>query len=150
MPAGRAAVAARIAPVDGTAAESMRQATRRVEPHMARQLAKVRASSRLGAARRLIAAEALAAVAALIAAYRGGGRFSSDYEAARLTVALRDLRVWADAVLDADLRAAILRTADLSGANLAPASLVGAGGVAGWLHPPLSVFDAGKHLGQWS
>jgi hypothetical protein len=110
--AGRAAVAARIAPVDGTAAESMRQATRPIEQHVARQLAKVRASSRLGAARRLIAAEALAAVAALIAANRGGGRLSSDYEVARLTVTLRDLRIWADAALGADLRAAILRNAD--------------------------------------
>jgi Domain of unknown function (DUF4192) len=94
---GRAAVAARVAPVSGQAAESMRQATRRAEQHVARQLRKVRASSRIGAARRLIAAEGLAAVAAMIAAYRDGGRFGSDYEVARLTVALRDLRVRDDA-----------------------------------------------------
>ncbi|MBV9095173.1 MAG: DUF4192 domain-containing protein [Streptosporangiaceae bacterium] len=95
--AGRAAVAARIAPLGGTAAESMRQATRRAEQHAARQLAKVRASSRIGAARRLIAAEGLAAVAAMITAYRAGGQVSSNDQIARLTVALHDLRVRDDA-----------------------------------------------------
>lgn len=45
----------------------------------------------------MIAAEGLAAVGAMIARYRGGGRFTSDYEVARLTVALRDLRVRDDA-----------------------------------------------------
>ena len=93
----RAAVAARFAPVGGLAAESMQQATRHAEQHAARQLAKVRASSRIGAARRPIAAEGLAAVGEMITRYRGGGRFTSDYEIARLTVALRDLRVRDDA-----------------------------------------------------
>ena len=93
----RAAVAARVAPVGGLAAESMRQATRRAEQHAARRLAKVRAFSPIGAARRLLAAEGLAAVGEMIARYRGGGRFTSDYEIARLTVALRDLRVRDDA-----------------------------------------------------
>ena len=64
---------------------------------MARQLAKVRAASRIGAARRLIAAEAPAAAGAMIAAYRGGGQFTSHYQVARLTVALPDLRVRDDA-----------------------------------------------------
>jgi Domain of unknown function (DUF4192) len=95
--AGRAAVAARVAPVGYIAAESMRQATRRAERHVAQLLAKVRKSSRIGAARRMIAAEGLAAVGAMIARYRGGGRFTSDYEIARITVALRDLRVRDDA-----------------------------------------------------
>jgi Domain of unknown function (DUF4192) len=95
--ASRAAVAARVAPLGGIAAESMRQATRRAEQHIARLLAKVRKSARLGAARRMIAAEGLAAVGAMIARYRGGGRFTSDYEIARITVALRDLRVRDDA-----------------------------------------------------
>ena len=95
--ASRAAVAARVAPLGGIAAESMRQATRRAERHVAQLLAKVRASSRLGAARHMIAAEGLAAVGAMIARYRDGGRFTSDYEVARLTVALRDLRVRDDA-----------------------------------------------------
>ncbi len=94
---GRAAVAARIAPLGGATAESMRQATRRAEQHVARLLAKVRKSSRIGAARRMIAAEGLAAAGAMIAAYRGGGQFTSDYQVARLTVALRDLRVRDDA-----------------------------------------------------
>ena len=95
--AGRAAVAARVAPVGGIAAESMRQATRRAEQHAARLLTKVRRSSRIGAARHMIAAEGLAAVGTMIARYRGGGRFTSDYEIARITVALRDLRVRDDA-----------------------------------------------------
>ena len=95
--AGRAAVAARVAPVGGSAAESMRQATRRAEQHIAQLLAKVRRSARLGAARHMIAAEGLAATGAMIARYRGGGRYTSDYEIARITVALRDLRVRDDA-----------------------------------------------------
>lgn len=73
--ASRAAVAARVAPLGGIAAESMRQATRRAERHVAQLLAKVRKSGRLGAARHMIAAEGLAAVGAMIARYRGGGRF---------------------------------------------------------------------------
>jgi Domain of unknown function (DUF4192) len=95
--AGRAAVAARVAPLGGIAAESMRQATRRAEQHVARLLAKVGKSSRIGAARRMIAAEGLAAVGTMIASYRGGGRFTTDYEIARITVALRDLRIRDDA-----------------------------------------------------
>ena len=95
--AGRAAVAARVAPLGGIAAESMRQATGRAERHVAQLLAKVGKSSRIGAARRMIAAEGLAAVGAMIARYRGGGRFTTDYEVARITVALRDLRVRDDA-----------------------------------------------------
>ncbi len=94
---GRAAVAARIAPLGGDTAESMRQATRRAEQHVARLLAGVRKSSRIGAARRMIAAEGLAAVGAMILRYRNDGRFTSDYEIARISVALRDLRVRDDA-----------------------------------------------------
>ena len=95
--ADRAAVAARVAPIGGIAAESMRQATRRAEQHVAQLLAKVRRTSRIGAARHMIAAEGLAAAGGMIARYRGGGRFTSDYEIARITVALRDLRVRDDA-----------------------------------------------------
>ena len=95
--ATRAAVVARVAPLGGIAAESMRQATRRAEQHVAQLLAKVRRSGRLGAARHMIAAEGLAAVGTLIVRYRDGGRFTSDYEIARITVALRDLRVRDDA-----------------------------------------------------
>jgi hypothetical protein len=95
--ASRADLAARVAPLGGIAAESMRQATRRAERHVARLLAKVCKSARLGAARHMIAAEGLAAVGAMIARYRDGGRFTSDDEIARITVALRDLRVRDDA-----------------------------------------------------
>src|SRR5690349_6815274 len=55
--ASRAALAARVAPLGGIAAESMRQATRRAERHVTRLLAKVRRSGRLGEARHMIAAE---------------------------------------------------------------------------------------------
>jgi len=95
--ASRAAVAARVAPLGGIAAVSMRQATRRAEQHVAQLLAKVRKSGRLGAVRYMIAAEGLAAVGAMIARYRSGGRFTTDDEIARISVALRDLRVRDDA-----------------------------------------------------
>jgi hypothetical protein len=95
--ADRAAVAARVAPLGGSTAESMRQATRRAERHAAQLLAKVRKSSRIGAARQLIAAEGLNAVGAMIAAYRAGGKYTTDYQIAWVTVALRDLRVRDDA-----------------------------------------------------
>jgi hypothetical protein len=93
----RAAVAARVAPLGGIAAESMRQATRRAERHVTQLLAQARKSGRLGAVRHLIASEGLATTSAMITAYRAGGRFTTDYELARLTVALRDLRVRDDA-----------------------------------------------------
>jgi len=95
--ASRAALAAGVAPLGGIARESMRQATRRAEQHIAQLLAKVRKSARLGAARHMIAAEGLAAVGAMIARYRDGGRFATDDEIARISVALRDLRVRDDA-----------------------------------------------------
>ncbi|MGB6583964.1 MAG: DUF4192 domain-containing protein, partial [Streptosporangiaceae bacterium] len=84
-------------PLGGLAAESMRQATRRAERHVGQLLAKVRKSPRIGAARRLIAAEGLNAVGAMIATYRAGGKYTTDYQIAWLTVALRDLRVRDDA-----------------------------------------------------
>jgi len=92
-----AALAASIAPLGGIAAESMLEATRRAEQHVVQLLAKVRKSARLGAARHVIATEGLSAVAVMIAAYRGGGRYTSDYQLAWLTVALKDLRVRDDA-----------------------------------------------------
>lgn len=93
----RAALAAQVAPLGGIADESMRQATRRAERHVSQLLGQVRRSSRLGAAKQMIAAEGLAAVGAMIARYRDGGRFTSDDEIARITVALRDLRIRDDA-----------------------------------------------------
>ena len=95
--ADRAAVAARVAPLGGIAAESMRQATRRAEGHVRQLLARVRKSARLGAARQMIAAEGLNAVGSMIGTYRSGGRFATDYQVAWITVALRDLRVRDDA-----------------------------------------------------
>jgi hypothetical protein len=95
--ADRAAVAARVAPLGGIAAESMRQATRRAERHSHQLLARVRKSSRLGAARRMIASEGLNAVGSMIGTYRSGGRYATDYQLAWITVALRDLRVRDDA-----------------------------------------------------
>jgi hypothetical protein len=76
---------------------SMRQATRRAEAHSNRLLKKVRKSSRLGAARRMIAAEGLNAVGTMIGTYRAGGRYTTDYQVAWVTVALKDLRVRDDA-----------------------------------------------------
>jgi hypothetical protein len=93
----RAAVAARVAPVGGTAAEAMRQATRRAERHVTQLLAQVRRSGRRGAARHLVATEGLAASGDTIATYRAGGRYTTDFQLARMTVALRDLRVRDDA-----------------------------------------------------
>jgi hypothetical protein len=93
----RAALAARVAPLGGIAAESMRQATRRAERHVTQLLAKVRKSARIGAGRHLITSEGLAAVGALIDAYRAGGKFTTDYQVAWAAVALRDLRVRDDA-----------------------------------------------------
>jgi Domain of unknown function (DUF4192) len=95
--AGRGAVADILAPVAGAAAESMRQATCRAERHVTQIIAKVRKSTRVGAARHMIAGEGLAAVASLIAVYRAGGQYSTDYQIAWLTVALKDLRVRDDA-----------------------------------------------------
>ena len=94
---GRAAVAARVEPLGGTTAESMRRATRRAEQHAAGLVRKVRKSARAGAARQLIAAEGLSAVGTMIATYRAGGRFATEYQIAWMTVALRDLRVRDDA-----------------------------------------------------
>jgi hypothetical protein len=90
-------VAARVAPLGGITAESMRQATRRAERHVTQLLAKARKSGRLGAVRHLIASEGLATVGAMITTYRAGGRYGADYQLARMTVALRDLRVRDDA-----------------------------------------------------
>src|SRR5579862_1480889 len=95
--ADRTEVAAQVAPLAGADADSMRQATRRAERHAGQLLGKVRKSARLGAARQMIAAAGLNAVGAMIAAYRGGGRYATDYQLAWITVALRDLRVRDDA-----------------------------------------------------
>jgi hypothetical protein len=92
--ADRAELAASVAPVSGITSESMRQATRQAEQHTAQLLAK---SADRSAARHKIAAEGLAEVGAMIARYQDGGGFTTDDEIARITVALRDLRVRDDA-----------------------------------------------------
>jgi Domain of unknown function (DUF4192) len=93
----RGALAGSIAPLAGQAAEAMRLATRRAEQHATQIIAKVRRSSRIGAARHMIASEGLAAVAEMVSLYRGGGRYATDYQLAWLCVALKDLRVRDDA-----------------------------------------------------
>jgi hypothetical protein len=93
----RAEVAARVAPLGGSTAASMRQATRRAERHAGQLLAKLRKSARLATARQMIVAAGLNAVGAMIATYRGGGSYATDYQIAWITVALRDLRVRDDA-----------------------------------------------------
>jgi Domain of unknown function (DUF4192) len=95
--ADRGALAASIAPVTGADAEGMRWATRRAEQHVVQIIARVRKSTRLGAARYMIACEGLAAVGDMIALYRRGGTYSTEYQLAWLTVALKDLRVRDDA-----------------------------------------------------
>jgi Domain of unknown function (DUF4192) len=93
----RAALAQSLAPLGGLAAESMREAATRAEQHVTKIVTKLGGSSRPGAAKRAIAAEGLAAVSEMIALYRGGGTFSTDYQLAWLTVVLKDLRVRDDA-----------------------------------------------------
>jgi Domain of unknown function (DUF4192) len=95
--ADRDALAASIAPVTGAEAGEMRWATRRAEQHVVQIIARVRRSTRLGAARHMIACEGLAAVGDMIALYRRGGTYSTEYQLAWLTVALKDLRVRDDA-----------------------------------------------------
>jgi hypothetical protein len=75
----------------------MRQATRRAERHVTQLLTQVRRSTRRGAARHLVATEGLAASGDMITTYRAGGRYTTDFQLARMTVALRDLRVRDDA-----------------------------------------------------
>jgi hypothetical protein len=95
--ASRAQVAASIAPVTGGAAESMQQATKRMEKHVNQVITRVLQSAPLGAARNMIAAEGLAAVSDIIGIYREGGHCADDDQVAWLTVALKDLRVRDDA-----------------------------------------------------
>src|SRR4029077_12182569 len=92
-------------------------------------LGKVRKSARLGAARQMIASAGLNAVGAMIATYRGGGRYATDYQLAWITVALRDLRVrddaWArmdPAHLDAHRRLWTDRTRGAPAADVAAAA----------------------------
>jgi hypothetical protein len=93
----RDAVAATIAPVTGDAVHAMQEATQRAEQHVAHVLDRLGQPGRTCDARRVITADGLDAVAGLIATYRDGGQYSSDYQIAWLTVALKDLRIRDDA-----------------------------------------------------
>ena len=130
--ASRADLADRVAPVDGIAAESMRQATRRAEQHVTRLLGQ---GAQVGPPRRRSAHDRRRRPGRRRRddqPYRDGGRFTSDDEIARITVALRDLRVrddaWArmdPAYAEAHLRlwADVLRRAQ-PGHAAAPAALL--------------------------
>jgi hypothetical protein len=95
--ASREEVAALVAPLDGPEGEAMFQATLRAEERSDRLIGQAASSGRRGAARRLIGTAGLDAVSEAIDAYRAGGQFSSDADAAWLLVALQDLRVRDDA-----------------------------------------------------
>jgi Domain of unknown function (DUF4192) len=90
--ASREELAATVSALDGEAGDSMRRATRQAEEHAARLVARADSS-----ARKVIATAGLDAVRDAIDAYRAGGEFSSDADAAWLSVVLRDLRVRDDA-----------------------------------------------------
>jgi hypothetical protein len=87
--AGRAALAATIAPLTGAGADAMRQATRRAERAAARLLAHHGPHALDG--------PGLAAVKAAIGVYRQGGSISSAARHARLAVVLTSLRIRDDA-----------------------------------------------------
>jgi hypothetical protein len=93
----RAALAATIAPLGGLTEESMRQATRRAE----RRADSLRRAGpdpgRPGGSAQRVIDAGLRAVREAVAAYRRGGRLSSDDEIAWLAVSLADLRVRDDA-----------------------------------------------------
>jgi hypothetical protein len=92
---GRSAVAASIAPVTGAAAESMRRATRRAWRYLSRFIQGSLPQDNPAAAKAL-ADRGVAAVRDVIATYRDG-RTATDYQVARLTVALTNIRVRDDA-----------------------------------------------------
>ena len=95
--ASREELASLVAPLDGPEGEAMFQATLRAEDRSARLIAQTASSGRKGSARRLIRTAGLDAVREAIDAYRAGGEFSSDADAAWLLVTLQDLRVRDDA-----------------------------------------------------
>ena len=76
------AMAARTAPLRDITEQSMRQAPRPAERHVAQLLGKNRKSARISAAWHMIAAEGLATVGRMIAAYRRGDGAATDYKIA--------------------------------------------------------------------
>ena len=95
--AGRDMLAAQVAGLGGVARDSMREATRRAEQHAEQVIAQAHRSGGHDAARRALAAEGLSVVEELITAYREGGQYQTHDQLARLSVALKDLRVRDDA-----------------------------------------------------
>ncbi|MBV9448764.1 MAG: DUF4192 domain-containing protein [Streptosporangiaceae bacterium] len=90
----RDALAATVSPLGDRPRQSMRQATRRAEQHVARVLATTEASATPDAARKAIAEEGIAVVANLIVVYRSSSRRRINYDTfAMATVALADKRV---------------------------------------------------------
>jgi hypothetical protein len=95
--ASRDQFAAQVAALDGPQGEAMVQATYDATERSRRLFAQAASSGRGSEARRLVASAGLDAVREAINAYRAGGEFSSDADAAWLSVLLRDLRVRDDA-----------------------------------------------------
>jgi hypothetical protein len=93
----RAALADSISSLGGIARQSMQQATRRAEAHAVNLLIQAARSGRPAKARRMVVKEGLSAVSEAIAAYRRGGRFTTDDQLAWLSVALTSLQVRDDA-----------------------------------------------------
>jgi hypothetical protein len=130
--ATREELAATVAALDGEAGDSMLQATRHAQERIAQLYAGADGPGDVAAARRLIATAGLDAVRDAIDTYRAGGEFSSDADAAWLSVALRELRIRDDAWarMDPDHAEAHLRLwTDLTrrarpGYVAAPASLL--------------------------
>ncbi|MGE5286074.1 MAG: DUF4192 domain-containing protein [Micromonosporaceae bacterium] len=94
----RAALEKTLAPLDGVARTSMRQATMRAENRAAAMVAEAaRSGRRRREILRPVVDEGLRAVSLAIGTYRGGERITSDDEIAWLTITLADLRVRDDA-----------------------------------------------------
>lgn len=93
----RESLARTLAPLTGTAAESMDRATGRALGRLAALIAKQRRSAQGGDLLRLVVDDGRQAVSEAISAYRGGGRLTDDDHIAWLSVALADLRVRDDA-----------------------------------------------------
>lgn len=95
--ASREDLAATVAPVSGTEAEIMAEATRRAEEHAVSLVERMTESGRRGPARRLIGTAGVDAVIEAIGIYQRGEQIPAGHEAAWLTVVLRELRVRDDA-----------------------------------------------------
>ena len=95
--ASREELAGIVAPLGGPEGEAMLAATVRARERSSRLVAQAAGSGRRGEARRVIASAGLDAVREAIDTYRAGGEFSSDDDAAWLSIMLRGLPVRDDA-----------------------------------------------------